>query len=101
MYYVYILFSAQHDKYYIGHSIDPWMRIVHHNSDDKVTFTSKYRPWELKAIFCVGETRSVALKVERWIKKQKSRRLIERLMDPLFVPDGELAQLVRVSHVRD
>ena len=101
MYYLYILFSAKHDKYYIGHSNSPYERVNHHNSDEKNTYTSKYRPWELAAIFEVGGTRSDALTIERWVKKQKSRKLLEKLTDPAFVPDRQLAQLVRVPHVRD
>ena len=95
MFYVYILYSISSDKFYIGQSEDPWERLAHHNNDEKDTFTAKYRPWELKAIFKVGDTRTEALKVESFIKKQKSRKLIELLIDPCFVPTGALAQLVR------
>ena len=36
-----------------------------------------------------------------FIKKQKSRRLIEQLVDTDFIPTGRLAQLVRVPQLRD
>ena len=101
MFYLYILRSPKHDKYYIGHSSDPWLRLAHHNTDDKDTFTSKYRPWELAAVFEAGNTRGEALSMERFIKKQKSRKLIEQLINPKFIPQAYLAQLVRVPHVRD
>jgi len=40
------------------------------------------------------------MKVERFIKKQKSRSLILKLVEGKEL-SGELAQLVRVPHVRD
>lgn len=71
-----------------------------HNNSLHVTFTSKLRPWLLKATYLCGEDESSAVKIERFIKQQKSRKLIERL-----VKGGEftgiLAQLVRVPHERD
>ena len=101
MYYLYILYSGVADKYYVGQSQDPWLRLEHHNADDKDTFTAKYRPWVLKAVFEVGNSRGDSLKLERFIKNQKSRRLIEQLIQPDFVPGSALAHLVRVPHVRD
>ncbi|PVW12431.1 hypothetical protein DDV96_15060 [Marixanthomonas spongiae] len=93
---LYILYSETSHIYYIGSSEDPWERFKNHNHQDKTTFTSKHRPWQLKAIFKVGQTRVEALTLERWLKKQKSRTLIEKLIDPGFRPTGKLAQLVRV-----
>jgi len=101
MFYIYILYSANSNIYYTGHSDDPWERIVHHNTDDKTTYSSKHRPWQFAAVFEAGQTRAEALAIERFIKKQKSRILIEQLIQPDFVPTGKLAQLVRVPHVRD
>jgi putative endonuclease len=60
MFYLYILHSSASDKYYVGHSEDPWLRLEHHNTDDKDTYTSKHRPWFLAAIFEAGTTRSKA-----------------------------------------
>ena len=45
--------------------------------------------------------KSIALNLGKFIKAQKSRRLLEKLIDKEFVPSGKLAQLVRVPHVRD
>ncbi len=101
MFYIYILHSATSNLYYVGHSEDPWTRLEHHNNDDKDTFTAKHRPWVLASVFQYGSTRAEALIMERWIKKQKSKKLIEKLIQPDFLPDGYLAQLVRVPHVRD
>lgn len=99
MYYIYILYSASSDLYYIGYSNDPLRRVKEHNTKPYNTFTSKHRPWVLKAYFKSGGPESEAMRIERFIKKQKSRKLIERLCDPSFVPTGILAQLVRIPQV--
>ena len=101
MFYIYILYSPKADKFYIGYSNDPFRRVDEHNSKPFNTFTAKHRPWIVKAVFqCSGDER-VAMRIEKFIKQQKSRKLVERLIDPGFITDGALAQLVRVPHVRD
>ena len=75
MVYVYILFSEQFDKYYVGQSIDVDNRIYQHNFDDSNSFTSKYRPWKLARSIPLPN-RSSALKIERLIKKRKSKSFI-------------------------
>ena len=101
MYYIYIIYSISADKYYIGHSNDPWRRLLEHNSNDLDKFTGKYKPWDLKVTFKVSERKGDADKIEKFIKKQKSRKLLINLIDPDFTPIGYLAQLVRVPHVRN
>jgi putative endonuclease len=102
MFYIYILYSAAADKYYVGYTTDVEARIMSHNHQDHFnTFTSKYRPWILKAAFECGNDRSFAMKIEKFIKKQKSRLFIEQLLDENFIPRGILAQLVRVPKLRD
>ncbi|MEP2668102.1 MAG: GIY-YIG nuclease family protein [Cyclobacteriaceae bacterium] len=100
MYFIYIIYSSEYGKYYVGYSNDPFRRLKQHNTATK-TFTSKYRPWELATIFACSELESEAMRIEKFIKKQKSRKLIETLCKADFVPSGQLAQLVRVPHVRD
>ncbi len=89
------------DRFYIGYSTNPWNRLHQHllNSSDK--YTGKAKDWSLAAVFEVSNKEGEAVKIERFIKQQKSRRLIERLCDVNFVPTGVLAQLVRVPHLRD
>ena len=99
-YYIYILYSEVSDFYYVGYSDDFNRRFEEHNHSEKVTFTSKHRPWRLKAVYSCGEKQSDAMKIEKFIKNQKSRRLIEKLViGGEFT--GVLAQLVRVPHLRD
>ena len=102
MYYLYILYSESHDKYYLGYTSDYQKRLKDHNTQQHFnTFTSKYRPWKLAAVFEAGTDEGDALKLEKFIKKQKSRKLLEQLINPVFVAEGYLAQLVRVPDIRD
>ncbi|HEX5150081.1 MAG TPA: GIY-YIG nuclease family protein [Parafilimonas sp.] len=101
MLFIYILYSVSADKFYIGYSDNPLRRLHEHNTKPFNTFTSKYRPWELKAVFECGLIEKNAMQIEKFIKQQKSRRLIEKLVDPDFIPNGFLAHLVRVPHMRD
>jgi predicted GIY-YIG superfamily endonuclease len=50
----------------------------------------------LKAVFQCGTTKAEAMQIEKFVKKQKSRNLLEQLCDPSFIPTEYLAQLVRV-----
>jgi putative endonuclease len=99
-YYIYILYSASSDIYYVGYSDDFERRFKQHNHSEKVTFTSKHRPWILKTVYSCGTKQAEAMKIEKFIKNQKSRKLIEKLIaGGQFT--GVLAQLVRVPHMRD
>ncbi len=100
-YHVYILYSLSIDRYYVGYSGDPWKRLEQHNTNTAEKYTGKTKDWQLRAVFKVNGSESDAMKLERFIKKQKSRNLIERMCDDCFEPTGVLAQLVRVPHVRD
>ena len=81
MFYVYILHSVSSDHYYIGHTNDVEKRLKEHNNPkENSKFTSKHLPWELKLWFEVTQFREDAMKVERFIKNQKSREFIERII---------------------
>ncbi|MFW5708179.1 MAG: GIY-YIG nuclease family protein [Bacteroidota bacterium] len=100
MYYIYLLYSDAADKYYCGYSDDAFRRLNEHNNSPHNTFSSKYRPWTIVALFECGTSRSNAMRIEKFIKKQKSRRIFEQLRySSEFY--GPLAQLVRVPHLRD
>jgi len=64
------------------------------------TFTSKHRPWKLIAVFTASEDMATAMKIERFIKKQKSRAFIEKICS-LAIVDLPMAQLVKVPQMRD
>lgn len=88
------------DKYYVGHTSDVEVRLSQHLQNDSSKYTGKYKDWELKGVFYVSEERAEAMRLQKYIKKQKSRKLIERIIESEKL-EGELAQLVRVPHVRD
>jgi len=100
MFFVYILFSKDFDKYYIGHTDNMENRLWSHNNSERVTYTSKYRPWEVVACFEAGTERGGAMKIERKLKKLKSKEMYRRIIAGQL-PDF-LAQLVRVpNEIRD
>jgi putative endonuclease len=101
MYFLYIIYSESADLYYVGYTNDPQRRLIEHNTKPFNTFTSKHRPWVMKAVFECGESASEAINIERFIKKQKSRKLVELICSENFIPDGRLSQLVRVPYIRD
>jgi putative endonuclease len=80
MEYLYILYSTTSDKYYVGTTTDVDRRLFEHNHAEGSFYTSKHRPWVLKAVFeCKGSKEQV-LKAEHFIKRQKSRFFVERLI---------------------
>jgi putative endonuclease len=97
MFYIYILYSKSADKYYIGHTPDVFKRLVEHNSPEvKSKFTAKYLPWILLLSFDVSDNRGEAIKVERFIKNQKSRDFIQKL---IFEKDNKEYFLSLVSYI--
>ena len=104
IYSIYILHSESANKYYVGYSHDVQARLQDHNAGDRpqqsAKYTFKHRPWTLACSFEVGNSRGEAMKVEKYIKRQKSRKFIEQIIQ--VQQDREkLAQLVRVPVCRD
>jgi putative endonuclease len=81
MYYVYFLFSQQANKFYVGHSADPWKRLNQHLANSADKYTGGYHDWQLIAVFEVSELRGDADKIEKFIKRQKSRNLINKIIE--------------------
>jgi putative endonuclease len=81
MFYVYILHCSESDRYYVGHSSDVHRRLEEHNHPvENKKFTAKYTNWELVTFFQVSENRGDAIRVEKFIKKQKSKVFIIKLI---------------------
>ena len=79
MYFVYILYSKRHDRYYVGHCEDLNIRLTRHNNKG-VPSTKFYTPWIL--VYSEKfETRSLASVREKEIKNKKSRKYIEFLIN--------------------
>jgi putative endonuclease len=78
MYYTYILFSSDLNRYYIGYSSNVEERLAKHNNHHK-GFTNAGNDWEI--VFTRAfETKQEALSFERKIKSWKSRKMIEQLI---------------------
>jgi putative endonuclease len=101
MFYIYILYSESAKRHYIGHSEHPHERLLQHNSNDTDKYTGKYADWKLMTIFECGGSIVEVQQMENFIKKQKSKKLLQKLVDPEFVPADKLAQLVRVLNLED
>lgn len=83
MYYLYILYSSKINKYYIGISQNPERRLKFHNSIEK-GWTKRGKPWVKK--FEKGfQNREMAHGWEIFLKRQKSRRIIEKVISGEFV----------------
>ena len=80
-FFVYIIYSSKLDKYYVGHTHDLLIRVEQHNSGIS-TFTSKANDWVLKYSEPF-HSREDAFKREIQIKKKKSRKYIEWLINEI------------------
>ena len=79
MYIVYILYSINKDRYYIGFTGDEIQeRLRKHNSNHK-GFTGKVADWRIVYTESFIQ-KNEAMKRELQIKKWKSRKLIEKLI---------------------
>jgi putative endonuclease len=78
---VYIIYSAEADKYYIGESIDPWNRLQQHSEHHfKTNFTKIANDWNL-VLQKEMASKDDALYLERFIKRMKSRIFIQKIID--------------------
>ena len=78
-FYVYILYSASRDKFYVGYTSDLIERLKKHNSKHK-GFTGSETDW--KIIYTeTFDTKAEAIKRERQIKSWKSRIKMEKLIN--------------------
>ena len=74
MYYVYILYSLDFDRFYIGQSQDIELRLIYHNSGYEKS-TSPYKPWKLM-LSIEKQTRSEAIILERKLKNLNRQRIL-------------------------
>ncbi len=79
MHYIYILQSQKDQSFYIGSSADPYARLTKYNNS-KTGYTATKKPW---SIVYQEEypTKTEALVRENFIKKQKSKIFIEKLIN--------------------
>lgn len=79
MFYTYIIYSKSLNKYYIGSCQDIQKRLQDH-LNGRSKFTKIAKDWELKH-HETFETQSDVIKRELHIKKMKSRKYIENLIE--------------------
>ena len=80
-YSVYILYSAQINRYYTGSTDDVQRRLIEHNEGKYGgSFTSKGMPWVL-FLTIEGLSSAQAYGIESHIKRMKSRKYIENLKE--------------------
>lgn len=85
MFSVYILQSISSGRYYVGHTDDLMRRLSEHNTG-MTKYTQRDKPW--KVVYTEQyATRSEAMKREHEIKKKKSRKYIEKLIEEGERPD--------------
>jgi putative endonuclease len=85
MFSMYILQSSNSGRYYIGHTDEISRRLTEHNSG-MAKYTQREKPW--KVVYVENfVTRSAAMKRELEIKRKKSRKYIEKLIESGERPD--------------
>ena len=77
--FVYIIYSPSTDKFYVGETVNVPARIEEHNSGHYHHASTKFaNDWELfLQVECESGTQ--ALKLERFIKRMKSRKFYQKL----------------------
>lgn len=78
---VYIIFSSSLGKYYVGYTSNFEQRLAFHNDIERNNiWTKRGQPWEMSLL--IGNLKkSQALKIEKHIKKMKSKTYIKQLIE--------------------
>ncbi|WP_425237279.1 GIY-YIG nuclease family protein [Ulvibacterium sp.] len=79
MYYVYALWSEEHDKIYVGFSNEPNRRLKEHNAG-KSSFTRQYVPWQ-KFYMERAENSIEARKKEKYYKSGWGRQRLKSILE--------------------
>ena len=79
VHYLYILYSSKLDRYYKGQTGHVEKRVVKHNRGHSLA-TRAGVPWELVKMI-EFENKRDAIRAENWLKKMKSRSVIEQVIE--------------------
>lgn len=79
---VYILFSKDYDKTYVGFTSNLIERFKSHNYLSKKGYTIKFMPWQVIYVEFFT-TKSEALKKEKLLKSGKGREFIKEIISKL------------------
>jgi putative endonuclease len=83
MFTVYVLYSRNYDKIYIGYTSNLIQRFYSHNELSKKGWTKKFRPW-IVVYTEVFSTKKDARKREKELKSSSGRRFIRDDILPLY-----------------
>ena len=79
---VYILFSEDYGKTYVGYTSNLIERFKSHNYLSKKGYTIKFRPWQVIYVEFFT-TKSEALKTEKFLKSGKGREFIKEIISKI------------------
>jgi putative endonuclease len=80
MFSTYIIYSKSMDQYYTGYTSHPVQKRLQWHNNGSSSSTKAGIPWGIKYVKSF-QTKSEAIKWENFIKRQKSRPFIERLIN--------------------
>ena len=87
MYFVYIIYSVKLDNFYVGTTDDVQRRLQEHNSKTYPdSYTVKGVPWNLVLNY-VCDKSETAYKLEKFIKRMKSRKFIVKIIEDSSILD--------------
>ena len=88
MHYLYILYSKVADRYYVGETPDLDIRLPQHTRQKKKKgFTKAASDWDI-SLSKKCDSKTNALYLEKFIKRMKSRKFIEKIIaDPTILDD--------------
>ncbi|MDX9773890.1 MAG: GIY-YIG nuclease family protein [Bacteroidales bacterium] len=79
MFYVYVLYSKEYDKFYIGFTSNLEARVAHHNHPKNKGWTARYQPWA-QAYHESFETKGEAMIREKQLKSAQGRKFIRSIL---------------------
>jgi putative endonuclease len=83
MFFVYVLYSENFNKIYIGFTSDIDKRLIAHNHSSNKGWTKDFKPWKLIHTECLESKRSAMLR-EKQLKSQKGREYIRAEILKIF-----------------
>jgi len=100
MHFVYVIYSPSADIYYIGETVNVEERLIQHRQHAYAgSYTKIANDWEV-AFLLRCKDRVSALKVEKHIKKAKSKVYLKRLQQDQSALE-KLKEILRATHSID
>jgi putative endonuclease len=81
MFYVYLLQTDVDASFYVGFTENPEQRLIQHNNGESM-YTRRKTPWKMVYIENYN-SKSEALKREKFLKKQRNKDFYQRLVKSL------------------